>query len=56
MSPKDFENKMKELKTPRTEGVKPPEGMKLAIVNAQRSATAGASFVPCLFYFLPQWC
>ena len=51
MTPEDFEKKMEDLKTPRASGVKEPVEIKLAILNAQRSAAMGIWFVvvPCFF-------
>ena len=51
MSPEEFQKKMEEMKTPDARGVKQPEEIKLAILNAQRSAAMGVWFivVPCFF-------
>lgn len=50
MKPEGFEEKMGNLNTPKAEA-KPPVELKLAILNAQRSATMGIWFivVPCFF-------
>ncbi len=51
MDLEDFKKKMEDMKTPKVAGVKEPVEMKLAILNAQRSATIGVWFVvvPCFF-------
>lgn len=53
MRPEDFEKKLSDLKKPSVEEIKPPREIKLAVVNAQRSAAIGAWFVavPCYFLF-----
>ena|SRR5260221_10569640 len=49
----DFEKKLENMGKPETKSVKPPIEIKLAIVNAQRSAVLGLWFivVPCYFLF-----
>ena len=51
MTPQDFEKKIEEMKTPQVSGVKEPFEIKLAILNAERSAAMGVWFVvvPCFF-------
>ena len=53
MNPGNFEKKMKNLAKPGVDDVKPPAEIKLAIVNAQRSAAIGIWFIviPCYFLF-----
>ena len=51
MEPEDFEKKMDELKIPSAGSVKPPLEIKLAIVNAQRSAAIGVWFVIVPYFF-----
>lgn len=52
MDMEDFEKRLENIPKPGGE-VKPPVDMKLALVNAQRSATLGIWFVavPCYFLF-----
>jgi len=54
MSPDEFEKRMENLKGPSTENIRPPMEIKLAIVNARRSARMGVWFVviPYLFFTL----
>jgi lantibiotic transport system permease protein len=54
MKPDEFKNKMENLKTPAAENIKPPAEIKLAIMNARRSAGIGFWFVvvPYLFFIL----
>ena len=51
MNSEDFEKKMEDLKKPGTDQVKEPIEIKLAILNAERSAAIGVWFVvvPCFF-------
>jgi lantibiotic transport system permease protein len=52
MKREDFEKKMEGLKKPELPDVKPPHEIKLALVNAQRSATIGIWFVIVPYFFL----
>ena len=52
MKQEEFEKKLNELKAPSAEHIKPPMELKLAIVNAQRSATIGIWFIVVPYIFL----
>jgi hypothetical protein len=52
MKPGDFEKKMEGLKAPGTSAISPPVEIKLAIVNAQRSAAMGVWFIVVPAFFI----
>lgn len=51
MDPDELKNKLENLKTPEIEP-RPPEELKMTILNAKRSATLGVWFVLIPLYFL----